>query len=160
MAALLRSGAVLVRGAFVHLPAHGVQLSALDERLAQRVAPLLAQAGFNGAWARDLARDLRESEPLVRTILARLAQRGELHQVVRDLYLPMPAMARLAAIAREIATHGDGEVTAAAFRDATQLGRKRAIQILEYLDRVGLTRRVGEVHKLRADSTLFEPAPA
>ena len=51
-------------------------------------------------------------------------------------------------------------VTAAAFRDATGLGRKRAIQILESLDRVGLTRRVGETHKLRADSALFESSAA
>jgi len=48
-----------------------------------------------------------------------------------------------------------GEVTAAAVRDATGLGRKRAIQVLEHFDRVGLLRRVGDVHKLRADSTLF-----
>ncbi|MBV8123135.1 MAG: SelB C-terminal domain-containing protein, partial [Paucibacter sp.] len=33
--------------------------------------------------------------------------------------------------------------------------RKRAIQLLEYFDRVGLLRRVGECHRLRAESTLF-----
>ncbi len=157
---LQRSHAVAVRGAFVHLPAHGVQLSALDQRLAQKVAPLLAQAGFEGAWVRDLARDTQESEALLRTTLARLAQRGELHQVVKDLYLPVATMARLAAMARQLAGQGDGTVAAAAFRDATGLGRKRAIQILECLDRVGLTRRVGETHKLRADSTVFESAAA
>ena len=48
-----------------------------------------------------------------------------------------------------------GEVVAAQFRDATALGRKRAIQILEYFDRIGLLRRVGDTHKLRTDSKLF-----
>lgn len=42
-----------------------------------------------------------------------------------------------------------GFVTAAAFRDATGLGRKRAIQILEWFDRIGHTRRVGDAHLLR-----------
>ena len=53
----------------------------------------------------------------------------------------------------------DGAVSAAAFRDASGLGRKRAIQIVEYFDRIGLLRRVGDVHRLRADCELFaEPA--
>jgi selenocysteine-specific elongation factor len=156
LASMQAQGRVAVRGAFVHLPEHGVRLSASEERIAQKAAPRLAAAGSEGAWARDLARDCAEPEPLVRTTLARLAQRGELHQVVKDLYYPLATMTRLAAIARQVAAAQGGEVTAATFRDATQLGRKRAIQVLEYFDRVGLLRRVGDVHRLRADSLLFE----
>ena len=142
------------RGAFVHLPEHGVQLSAVEERIAQKVAPRLADAGFEGAWARDLARDCGEPDALMRTTLARLAQQGELHQVVKDLYFSVPQLHHLAALARAIGGAG-APVTAAAFRDATGLGRKRAIQVLEYFDRVGLLRRVGDVHKLRSDAQLF-----
>ncbi|MFN9745299.1 MAG: selenocysteine-specific translation elongation factor [Betaproteobacteria bacterium] len=153
--ALQAAGQVQQRGACVHRPEHGVRLSATEERISQKVAPRLAACGFEGAWARDLARDCAESEPLMRTTLARLAQRGELHQVVRDLFYDAPTMRRLAALAREVAARQGGEVTAADFRDATRLGRKRAIQILEHFDRVGLLRRVGDVHRLRADCTLF-----
>ena len=113
-------------------------------------------AGFEGAGARDMARDAREPEPLVRTTLARLARRGELHQVVKDLYYPAGTMLRLAALARQVAAGHADEVQAAEFRDATGLGRKRAIQILEYFDRIGLTRRVGDTHRLRADSGLLQ----
>jgi len=148
-------GRLAQRGAFVHLAAHGVQLSAAEQRIAQKVAPLLAEAGFEGAWARDLARATRESEALMRSTLARLAQQGELHQVVKDLYYDLAQMRTLAAIARQVAGQGGGQVQAAEFRDATGLGRKRAIQLLEYFDRVGLLRRVGDVHKLRPDSALF-----
>jgi len=84
-----------------------------------------------------------------------LAQRGELHQIAKDLYYAPASVARLAAILRAVAAQGGGEITAARFRDATALGRKRAIQVLEYFDRVGLLRRVGNVHKLRSDSMLF-----
>ena len=155
LASLLAAGRVQVRGAFVHLPEHGVNLSATEQRLAQKVAPLLDAVGFEGAWVRDLARDSAEPEPLLRVTLARLAQRGELHQVVKDLYYPLATMARLTAIARGVAHEHDGEVLAAHFRDATQLGRKRAIQILEHFDRIGMLRRVGDVHRLRVDSQLF-----
>ena len=92
--------------------------------------------------------------------LARVAQRGELFQVVKDLYYSTATMARLTAIAREVAAANGGEVVAARFRDATQLGRKRAIQILEHFDRIGLSRRVGDLHRLRPDSTLFAEVQA
>ena len=155
LAQALADGRIAQRGAFVHLPAHGVKLSATEERIAQKVGPLLHEAGFEGAWVRDLARDSQESEALMRTTLARLAQRGELHQVVKDLFYPQATITRLAALAREVGAAQGGEVTAALFRDVTQLGRKRAIQVLEYFDRVGLLRRVHDVHRLRGDTDLF-----
>jgi selenocysteine-specific elongation factor len=155
LAQLQQQGHAALRGAFVFEPQHALRLSAADERIAQKIAPLLAQAGNEGSWVRDLARDLGEPEPLMRTSLARLAQHGDLHQVVKDLYYPHPRMAALAALVRQVAAQSGGEVTAAAFRDATGLGRKRAIQLLEHFDRVGLLRRVGDVHRLRADSLLF-----
>ena len=154
--ALRAEDALRQRGAFVHLPAHGVQLSATEERIAQKVAQGLAAARFEGAWVRDLARDAGEPEALVRVTLARLAQRAELHQVVKDLYYPPATMATLAAIVRQVAAAHGSEITAAAYRDATGLGRKRAIQLLEHFDRIGLLRRVGDVHRLRADSRLFD----
>ena len=159
LARLQAEGRIGVRGAFVHLPEHGVRLSATEERLAQKLAVPLAQAGFEGAWVRDLARDGGEPEPLVRVTLARLAQRGELHQVVKDLYYPPATTEALGRLAREVAATADGEVTAARFRDAARLGRKRAIQLLEYFDRIGLLRRVGDVHRLRSDSRLFADEP-
>ena len=155
LARLGERGLLAQRGACVLLPSHGAQLSATETRIAQKVAPALDQAGFEGAWARDLARDAGEPEPLVRTTLARLARRGELHQIVKDLFYPPASMQRLATIAREVGAAHEGDVLAAAFRDATGLGRKRAIQILEYFDRIGLTRRIGDTHRLRDDCALF-----
>ena len=156
---LREQGRLAQRGAFVHLIEHGVHLSALEQRMAQKVAPLLERAGFDGAWVRDLALAAQEKEPLMRATLARLAQQGDLHQLVRDLYVDEGTAARLAGIARDLAgQNAQGQVVAADFRDACGLGRKRAIQILEYFDRIGLLRRVGEAHRLRADSRLFADA--
>ena len=152
---LRANGSVAVRGAFVQLPEHAVRLTAADQRLAGSLQPLLAQAGFDGRWARDLAREAHEAEMAVRLTLTRLAQAGELHQVVKDLFYPVERMAALAALLREVADRSNGVVTAAGFRDASGLGRKRAIQLLEYFDHLGLLRRVGDEHRLRRDNTLF-----
>jgi selenocysteine-specific elongation factor len=159
LAGLEVAGRVDATGAFVRLPEHAVQLSATERRIAQKVGPRLDEAGAAGAWVRDLARDTGEPEALLRLTLARLARRGELHQVVKDLYFAPRAMAALAASARRSASP-EGALTAAGFRDATGLGRKRAIQLLEYFDRIGLLRRVGDAHRLRGDSHLFEEEAA
>ncbi|EHH9176782.1 hypothetical protein J8477_003826, partial [Salmonella enterica] len=47
-----------------------------------------------------------------------------------------------------------GSTCAADFRDRLNVGRKLAIQILEYFDRIGFTRRRGNDHLLR-DALLF-----
>ena len=149
-------GLLQLKGPFVHLPEHGVRLSATEERVAQKALPHLLQSGAEGAWARDLAKLTAEPEPLLRATLARLACRGELHQVVKDLYYAGEIMRDLAHTVRRLAEAQDGQLQAADFRDATGLGRKRAIQILEYFDRIGLLRRVGDAHKLRTDCSLFQ----
>lgn len=149
---------ISLRGAFIHLPEHSIQLSQEEQRIAEKVAPHLNAAGFNGAWVRDLAQLCNEPEVMIRATLARLARQGELHQVVKDLYYPIDTMHELAQIARAQAGHAANDLTAAAFRDAIGLGRKRAIQILEYFDRIGLMRRIGNQHRLRPDSTLFVDA--
>ena len=151
-----KQGILQLKGPFVHLPEHGVRLSATEERVAQKALPHLLQSGAEGAWARDLAKLTAEPEPLLRATLARLACRGELHQVVKDLYYAGEIMRDLAHTVRRLAEAQDGQLQAADFRDATGLGRKRAIQILEYFDRIGLLRRVGDVHKLRTDCSLFQ----
>jgi selenocysteine-specific elongation factor len=158
LAGWIAQGAMGRTGAFVHLPEHAVRLSEVETRIAQKCLPLIEAAAFEGAWVRDLARDTQEPEPLLRVTLARIAKRGELHQVVKDLYFTEHRAAQLAALARQVAAAQDGAVTAAHFRDVTRLGRKRAIQILEYFDRIGLLRRLGDSHRMRSDTHLFEYA--
>jgi selenocysteine-specific elongation factor len=113
-------------------------------------APLLASllaGGFDPPWVRDLMREHSMPEAEVRRLLLKLSKTGELNQVVKDLfYHPQ----KLDELARIVATLP--EVQAASFRDATGLGRKRAIQVLEFFDRVGYTRRVGNIHLIRPNA--------
>ncbi|MFT3800496.1 MAG: selenocysteine-specific translation elongation factor [Burkholderiaceae bacterium] len=151
-------------GAFLHAPDHLVTLAPAEEALAAQIVPRLAQGGYDPPWVRDLARELTTPEAQVRQTLVRMAIRGQVFQVVRDLYYDAAVIERLAAIVRELANDGaderaapdgTGGIRAAEFRDHTGLGRKRAIQILEFFDRIGLLRRVRDAHLLRPGSTLF-----
>jgi selenocysteine-specific elongation factor len=153
---LVDEGRVVRSGPWLHLPSHAVTLDAKEAALAARLRPLLAQGRYDPPWVRDLARELREDEETVRTLLRKLARLGELYQVVRDLFYEREVVHELARLVANAAAEQGGVLTAAAFRDATGLGRKRAIQILEFFDRVGYTRFHRERHVLRPDSRLRE----
>ncbi|MEZ2296876.1 selenocysteine-specific translation elongation factor [Variovorax sp. RCC_210] len=155
---LLARGALVRSGTWLHLPDHAARLNEAEQKLAQKLLPRLADGGFDPPWVRDLAKDCAASEQMVRQTLAGLARRGEAFQVVKDLYYPLATVERLAAIARDALAGPEG-LQAASFRDATGLGRKRAIQLLEFFDRVGLTRRVKDTHLLRPDTSLFGATP-
>lgn len=140
-------------GPWLHLPDHRVQLVEADERLRERLWPLLLAGAFDPPWVRDLARELKTQEGDVRLLLRKLARLSQLHQVVKDLFYPDETVRTLAQHALQLRDE-TGLIRAAAFRDRIGIGRKRCIQLLEYFDRIGFTRRFGNERRIRDDSAL------
>ena len=167
---LLAGGAVMARGASLHLPDHSVELTPEEQAMAAPMLTALEQGRFDPPWTRDLSRAYGSGEEETRRLLRKLAKAGQISQVVHDLFYHPAALAELALLVRQLAQQAEGEaglpegsgaVGAATFRDASGLGRKRAIQVLEYFDRVGYTRRVGNGHLLRPNAQWsFTPAVA
>ncbi|WP_426070462.1 selenocysteine-specific translation elongation factor [Janthinobacterium sp. DSP2-3-3] len=155
---LLARGELQARGASLHLPTHSVELTPQEEMVAEPLLAALLHGRFEPPWTRDLARDFGLAEDETRRLLRKLAKAGQISQVVHDLFYHQAALAELAQLVRGLAQKaeedgglpvGSGAVGAATFRDTSGLGRKRAIQVLEFFDRVGYTRRVGNGHLLR-----------
>ncbi|MGE8064235.1 selenocysteine-specific translation elongation factor [Pseudomonas sp. NPDC089569] len=146
---LLADGRITASGPWLHLPDHQLRLSEEDEKLWQKLQPQFDAAGFDPPWVRDLGQD----EAAVRSLLRKMARLGLVHQVVRDLFYTDALIRSLAAMLLQLADN-DPVIQVAAFRDAVGLGRKRSIQILEYFDRLGLTRRLGDRRQIRTDNAL------
>jgi selenocysteine-specific elongation factor len=149
--ALVRERIVLWSAPWLHLPEHAIMLSEEDQALARKLQPLIAAGRFDPPWVRDLAASAHEPEVRVREVLRKQITQNTVYQVVRDLFYDRECIGELAAVVTTIAQE-HGAVNAARYRDAVGLGRKRAIQILEFFDRVGFTRRVQDSHVLRRDS--------
>jgi selenocysteine-specific elongation factor len=143
-------------GPWLHLPGHVVTLDAAEQSLADALLPAIARGRFDPPWVRDLATLHAVPEERMRHLLRKLARRGELFQVVRDLFYHRDVIRELATIMTLEADKHGGAVSAAHFRDATALGRKRAIQLLEFFDRVGYTRFHRDRHVVRTDSRWLE----
>jgi len=152
--ALFAAGQVAVHGALLHLPTHAVKLTLPDQKLwTDDIQPMLRARPFNPPRVRDVARSLGLEEDRVRRLCRILVGQGELFMVAHDHFFPRESVAELGAILREL--HDcDGEARAATFRDRIGTGRKVAIQILEFFDRVGMSRRIGDSHRLFQDSLM------
>ncbi|MBH3411935.1 selenocysteine-specific translation elongation factor [Pseudomonas putida] len=152
---LLNDEMIASSGPWLHLPDHKVQLSAVDGALWERLQPKLLAGEYDPPWVRTLATEEQCAEADVRLLLRKLARLGLVHQVVRDLFYPEVTLRRMAELLL-LQANDTPVVQVAAFRDMLGIGRKRSVQILEYFDRIGLTRRVADQRYIRADSALAQ----
>jgi selenocysteine-specific elongation factor len=154
---LLADGRLAQTRAWLHLPDHQTSLAATDRERFAQLKPLLDAAPFNPPRVRDVAKATGLAEDAVRQLFKRIARAGELYPVAHDHFYTAAAVAELAAIVRRL-NEAQGVARAAPLRDIL-FGdggghRKLAIQILEFFDRVGYTRRVRDDHVLRRDSAM------
>lgn len=155
----LASGSVASSGPWLHLPDHRVQLNDEDAALWQQILPMMEQGGFDPPWVRDLAQATGQGEALVRLLLRKLGRIGQAHQVVRDLFYCQSTIETMAAMLLR-QSEREPVIQAAAFRDSLGIGRKRSIQILEFFDRIGFTRRIGDQRRIRPDNALAQSSAA
>jgi selenocysteine-specific elongation factor len=140
---------------WLHLPEHRVTLDERECELAQKLRSFLAAGRFDPPWVRDLARAVGADDEEVRRVLRKCMVQREVYEVVHDLFYHRDSIRTLA---RELRSQYEqrGLVEAAGYRDCIGLGRKRTIQVLEFFDRVGYTRRTALGRVLRADSSWHE----
>jgi selenocysteine-specific elongation factor len=151
LAALLAEGRVSRSGFLLRLPEHRAALTGAERLRWERILPLLLESPFQPPRVRDIARSCGLDEGQVRTVLRKAERLGECCQVAHDHFFVPRAAEQLAAILAELERE-QGEARAAEFRSRIGTGRKLAIQILEFFDRIGYTRRAGDGHRLRSDA--------
>ena len=144
------SGTIDSHHGWLHLPEHKAGFTEEQQSIWLRVADLFADEPW---WVRDLAKEAGVEEALMRAVLRQAAQQGMITAIVKDRYYRNDRIVAFARMIREL-DQLRGSTCAADFRDTLNVGRKLAIQILEYFDRIGFTRRRGNDHILR-DKALF-----
>jgi selenocysteine-specific elongation factor len=155
---LLAAGEIVQTRAWLHLPTHRASVSDADRDLFNVLKPLLDAAPYNPPRVRDVFKASGTPEETVRQLFKRLARAGDLYPVAHDHYFTAAAVAELATIVAELG-NAHGAARAADFRDRIDGGRKVAIHILEFFDRIGYTRRVHDDHVLRGSGTIPEWLP-
>lgn len=144
------SGTIASHHGWLHLPDHKAGFTDEQQAVWMKVAPLFGDEPW---WVRDMAAQTGTEENTMRGILRLAAQQGMITAIVKDRYYRNDRIVAFASMIRELDLE-KGSTCAADFRDKLNVGRKLAIQILEYFNRIGFTRRRGNDHLLR-DALLF-----
>ena len=148
-----QNGALVCRGPLFHLPGHSAQPQPQDLEMWQRTEPLLREGGLRPLRVRELTEALQIKLQQTEKFLTRAAATGWVLRVARNRYFLPETLLDLAEIAKMLASESDTDrIDIADFRDRTGIGRNLAIEVLEFFDSIGLTRRDGNTRILIAEA--------
>ena len=142
---LVRDGRLVREGRHLRVPEHEPRLSPRDAALWSKVSPHLGENAVKPPVLAELAGTIGVDRSLLALFLGRSAGRGLLVKVAPNRFFHPGAVRRLAEVAEGLAAAAeDGRFDARTFRDTSGIGRNLTIQVLEYFDGAGFTRRIGD----------------
>lgn len=137
---------------WLHLAAHQLQLTQPELQCWHQIEQLMT-TDPQPWWIRDLASAMGEDEESLRKLGYKLAQLSYVAAIVKDRYVSHQYLVQMATeIRQHTAQHQKLET--AEFRNISQLGRKVAIQLLEYFDKIGFTKRKFNYRELKDQDLL------
>jgi selenocysteine-specific elongation factor len=149
LAEALSEGLVAADGACIRLSAHRPHLAAGDDELWIKIRLLLQSAQLRPPHIGALAEQLAVPRGDMERCLIRLEQFGLLTRLAKNRFFLPDTIDRFGDIAKDLAQDSDDRCfTAASFSQKTGVGRNLSIQILEYMDGIGITKRLGERRRL------------
>ena len=147
---LIDQRTIIRDGMSLRLPSHSPRPSDSDLALWKQVSQILEDGGIRPPRVRELAEELKMEPKRMEAFLKRCARQGRLMAVAPNRYFPPAAVRELAEVVERLSAAAAEEgFTAATFKNDTGIGRNVAIEVLEFFDTSGLTRRDGNVRHLR-----------
>jgi selenocysteine-specific elongation factor len=133
--------AVRIQGDVVALATHRAQVSAEETQALSKIEHAFRQAGFQPPPVSDILRSAGADEKKGHGLLEALIKSQKLVRVSEDLIFHSDVLAH---IRKSLSSHKGRKFSVPEFKEWTQVSRKYAIPLLEYLDRQRVTRREGD----------------
>ena len=124
------------------------KLSANLRKLKDKVVAAYQEAGFQPPEPGSFANQAGGNAASLADLFDVCVAEGYLVQIAPDIYLHADAEAQMRQRVRDKLAGGGPGVTVAEIRDLLGTTRKYAVPFCEYLDRIGLTRREGDLRVL------------
>ena len=145
LSALIQGGQIVRDGLLLRLKSHQAQLSDRDAKLWRELRHHITDTALQPPVVAELTHLVRMDKPALETFLQRITARGMLVRVAPNRFLSPKAVATLAGYAEALATgNAEKRFTAKEYRDRSGIGRNLTIQLLEFFDNLGYTRRIGD----------------
>ena len=142
------AGTLAERKGCLALPEHREQFNDAEQKLIQDVESLFRNHPFDPPRPAEVAQRLHTAPPQVQRALRILMEQQRLVRVDQDLLFHADAVgdARERLVAY---IHEHGGLESVQFKYLLDTSRKYAIPLLDYFDKIGLTRRVGYTRHLK-----------
>jgi selenocysteine-specific elongation factor len=133
--------AIRMEGDLVALRGHKVQISSEESAALRRLEQEFRKAAYQPSPPNEILRSAAVEAKNGRALLERLIKDGKLVRVSENLVFHADVLAH---IRKSLAAHKGRRFSVPEFKDWTQISRKFAIPLLEYLDHQHVTRREGD----------------
>jgi selenocysteine-specific elongation factor len=144
---LITAGDITRDGRYVCMASYIPTLGKDDAALAERIESACRDARYSPPLLQELVRKLGAKEEAARRVATFLAHAGKLIETSAGMYFHHQSidLAREFAVS-ELRTHGvlDTQAMKSFMAERGGTSRKYLVQVLEYFDRIGITRRQGD----------------
>jgi len=130
-----------VQGELISLATHRVQVSSEESDSLVKIEQAFREAGIQPAATAEILKTAGADPKSSRRLLETLVKNQKLVRVSEELIFHSDVVI---GIRNSLAVHKGRKFTIPEFKDWTQISRKYAIPLLEYLDRQHVTRREGD----------------
>jgi Elongation factor SelB, winged helix. len=134
-------GSVAVAGDALDIPGRSKALGGAEGELARAIEMRFAESGLQPPPVSELIQTLQQKPKVVEGVVSFLVKQGTLVRLADGVYVHRDVIAEAR---RKMETRRGESIDVGAFKDFFGLSRKVAIPLLEYFDREGVTRRVGD----------------
>ncbi len=132
---------IVLIGARYSLSNQSVTFSEQEKVIWDKAVLKLQSAGFNPPPMRDIAKELRLSEVILKIVFKKATQQQFLVWVSNDIYYLFSTMKEMGMILQEIFNQQE-QITVVEFRNRLNIGRNRVVFIIEAFDKIGFTLRI------------------
>lgn len=154
---LIQRGEIVAEARAVALRTFQPRLSQSERRLKDEIDEAYRKSSFSPPELSELVAQAGSRGDAVRDLVGLLVAEGRLVEITPQLLLDADAESELRRRVLDRLADGSG-LTMADMRDMLGTTRKYAVPFGEYLDRIGLTRREGDVRRAAADGPVTPPA--
>jgi len=130
-----------IDGDQVHVPGRSRTLGGEEGQLARQIEEIFLKAGLTPPLVSELIRTIHQRPKTIEGVVGFLAKSGVLVRLSENVYLHRDVIEQAG---RKLEPHAGESVDVGWFKDLYSISRKVAIPLLEYFDRAGFTKRIGD----------------
>jgi selenocysteine-specific elongation factor len=133
--------AIVIRGELIALAAHKVRISAGEMNALAKLEDTVRKSGFQPPLVDEILKATDPDARKARGLLEALIKSGRIVRLSPDLVYHAEVIEH---VRKSLSAHKGRKFSVPEFKEWTKISRKYAIPLLEYLDRVHVTRREGD----------------